>query len=136
MDRICKKNYGIDKIIVGGESAGAHLAAVTTIRLRQRHGYKFAGSKLTYGLYDFTNWLPSREIVDGKNMMQDSKSCELYANLFIPNPKKRKNPDVSPLYADLDDMPRHYLQWEIQILFWTTPCSWPTDGLLRGTRQI
>ncbi len=38
-------------------------------------------------------------------MMQDSKSCELYANLFIPNPKKRKNPDVSPLYADLDDMP-------------------------------
>jgi acetyl esterase/lipase len=100
-----KKHYDVEKVIVGGESAGGHLSAVTSIRMRQKHGYKFAGSLLTVGVYDLSNGLPSRGVVDGRGLFLDSKSCEVCAGLFVPDQKQRKDPDVSPIYADLTDMP-------------------------------
>ncbi len=33
------KEFGTDRIVIGGESAGAHLSAATMVRLRDKHGY-------------------------------------------------------------------------------------------------
>jgi acetyl esterase/lipase len=42
-----------ERLLIGGESAGAHLAVVTLSRLRDRHGLTpFAGAFLGYGFYD------------------------------------------------------------------------------------
>ena len=48
--------FGTDRLIIGGESAGAHLSAVTILRMRDKHGYtSFKGANLLYGAYDVTS---------------------------------------------------------------------------------
>ena len=47
--------FGAERFLIGGGSAGAHLAAVTLLRMRDRHGYTgFIGANLVYGPYDLS----------------------------------------------------------------------------------
>ena len=47
--------FGTDALIIGGESSGANLAAVTLLRMRDRHGFTgFHGAVLSYGVFDLT----------------------------------------------------------------------------------
>jgi len=52
------------RLTIGGESAGAHLAVVSLLRLRDRHGISpraFAAANLVFGAYDLTG-TPSRRL--------------------------------------------------------------------------
>src|SRR3984957_16967169 len=44
--------YGTERLLIGGESAGAHLSALTLLRLRDRHdaGDRFCGANLVFGV--------------------------------------------------------------------------------------
>ena len=44
--------YGTDRLLIGGESAGAHLSALTLLRLRDRHGLagRFCGANLVFAV--------------------------------------------------------------------------------------
>jgi acetyl esterase len=101
----CTKELRLERVIISGDSAGAHLAAVTTVRMRQRHGHEFAGVLLTCGLFDFRNGLPSRMMLEGRRLGPDASHCAYYARAFLPSPELASEPDVSPLLADLKDMP-------------------------------
>lgn len=96
--------FGTARIVIGGASAGAHLAAVTLQRLRDRHGYSsFLGADLLYGVYDLggTPWMRTvGETVPAWDWRSMQQGVEWFAG-----DHDLRDPDVSPLYGDLSSMP-------------------------------
>lgn len=94
--------WGVERLAIGGESAGAHLAAVTLLRLRDRHGLTpFAGANLTYGAYDLT-MTPTQWNWGDRNLILSTPIMAAFYDAFLPGMSQadRRDPDVSPLYAD------------------------------------
>jgi acetyl esterase/lipase len=91
--------------VIGGESAGAHLSAVTILRMRDRHGATpFCGANLVYGIYDLT-FTPTVRNWGERILVLSTPIIEWFSNHFIPDKTKRGTPDASPLYADLRRLP-------------------------------
>jgi acetyl esterase/lipase len=102
--------YGASKLLVGGESAGGHLSAVTLIRARDRLDAidRFVGANLVFGVYDVSD-TPSQRgvgIPPGADILTVEGS-EFFTELFTPgmSVEQRRDPDLSPLYADLAGLP-------------------------------
>jgi acetyl esterase/lipase len=93
--------FGTDRVLIGGGSAGAHLAAVTLLRMRDRHDAadRFGAADLVFGLYDLSGTSPSGRIL--------APHSRFYVDAYLRRlPKKRRvDPDVSPLFADLHGLP-------------------------------
>lgn len=97
--------FGTEKLLIGGESAGGHLAAATLLRLRDRHGYSsFLAANLVYGVYDLS-MTPSQARWGERNLVLSTPTMAWFYDHFVPDASKRRDPDVSPLYADLHDLP-------------------------------
>jgi acetyl esterase/lipase len=96
--RHAKPEFGSDRLLIGGASAGGNLAAVTLLRLRDRHyaARAFLAANLVFGVYDLSG-TPS-QIALGMTGFRD---------LYLPghDSAARKHPDISPLYADLAGLP-------------------------------
>jgi acetyl esterase/lipase len=96
------------RFTIGGESAGGYLAALTLLRLRDRDGRHraFAGANLVYGVYDQT-MTPSQRLWGDRYLVLSTPLIEWFAECFLPgmDMEARRAPSVSPLYADLRDMP-------------------------------
>ena len=99
-----RTEFGVDRVVVGGSSTGAYMAAATVIRLRDRHDFTgFGGAILNYGVYDL-GFTPSlarsrRDLVLGPRLVA------WFFDQFLPAGTPRQDPDVSPLYADLHNLP-------------------------------
>ena len=105
-----KDEYGSDRLLVGGESAGGHLSAATLLRMRDRHDAidQFLGANLVFGIYDLSSTPSQRGI--GMTPGEDILTVEgtaFFIDAFTPGltPEERRDPDISPLYAELHDMP-------------------------------
>lgn len=100
-----RDRFGTDALLIGGESAGAHLGVVTLLRLRDRHGLApFRGACLNAGMYDLT-MTPSVRNWSGEKLILNRRDIETFVNMFTPDPGVRTDPDVSPLYASLGGLP-------------------------------
>ena len=96
--------FGVQRLAIGGESAGAHLSVVTLLRLREAGlGGAFCGANLVFGPYDLT-MTPSTLLADATPVI-DRQTLERTRAAFLPAGVDRRDPDVSPLYADLHDLP-------------------------------
>jgi acetyl esterase/lipase len=96
--------FGSDRLVIGGESAGACFAVVTLARLRDRHGLTpFRAANLPYGLYD-ASMTPSAARWGDRYLGLSTPVMRWFANHYAPASKWR-DPDVSPLYGDLSRLP-------------------------------
>jgi acetyl esterase/lipase len=95
-------------LAIGGDSAGGHLAAVTLLRLRDRHGVTgaFSAAVFQYGAFDLS-MTPSQRLWGERNLVLSTPIIVWFADQFLPgvDREQRRDPDISPLYADLSDMP-------------------------------
>ncbi|RPF45850.1 acetyl esterase/lipase [Streptomyces sp. Ag109_G2-6] len=100
--------FGTDRLLIGGESAGAHLAVLTLLRLRDRHGISgaFRAAHLLYGPYDLS-MTPSQRSFGPRPLLSNTESLHGSYELFSPgtDPQQRRDPQLSPLYADLTGLP-------------------------------
>lgn len=94
-----------ENLLIGGESAGAHLVVLTLVRLRDGHGLTpFKAAHLAAGCYDLSltpsvrNWGEERLVLN----TQDVKEFVLR---FVPESYGLHDPQVSPLFADLKRLP-------------------------------
>ena len=86
---------------IGGESAGAHLAALVL-----QHVRGFAKANLVYGAYDL-GLTPSVRRWGDRNVVLSCPIVEHFVASFAPGRSREecRAPELSPLYADLADMP-------------------------------
>lgn len=93
-----QRRHGIHpgQVVIAGESAGAHLALLTVLRLHEQ-GIRLAGAILTYGMFDLGNSLPSRNVADGGNLVIDAQACRFYVRMLLGDAAMDDDPAVSPL---------------------------------------
>lgn len=96
--------FGTKRLFIGGESAGAHLSVVTMLRLRNRHGLTpFAAANLVYGMYDLRG-LPAVRQWGDTPMVISTPIVDYFVDMFARR-HDLLDPDLSPLYATLGDLP-------------------------------
>ena len=103
-----QSEFGTGELFIGGESAGAHLAACAILRMRDSRGdfARLRGAVLFYGPYDLSCTPSVREakadtlVLDGPAMMSGIAK-------LLPGrgEEARRDPAVSPLYGNLAGLP-------------------------------
>ncbi|MFJ4682336.1 alpha/beta hydrolase [Streptomyces sp. NPDC088789] len=98
--------FGTTRLLINGESAGANLAAATLLRLRRRgHGGRFSAAALEFGVYDLSGTPSAQEETD--HDVLTATVLRGMMDLAHPDlsPAQRRDPDLSPLHADLTGLP-------------------------------
>ncbi|WP_157219552.1 alpha/beta hydrolase [Flavisphingomonas formosensis] len=92
--------WGVDRIVIGGDSSGAHLAALTVIEMRDSYDVGFSGAHFVYGFFDLalTPW--ARQFGEARSTPRTT-DLQGFVNAFIGPDRDHRSPNVSPLYADL-----------------------------------
>lgn len=100
--------FGTDQIFFGGESAGAHLAVSTLLRLRERGRSmdRIAGVVLFYGPYDLAG-SESLRAAGPNTLMLHGPTLMASLDALLPgmSDEERRHPEISPLYANLEGLP-------------------------------
>ncbi|KAK2630103.1 hypothetical protein QTJ16_000923 [Diplocarpon rosae] len=97
--------YGASVKFIAGDSAGAHLALLTTFHLLKTHPeVVLAGLVLHYGCFDLSE-LPSVKNFE-KNLILNRKTMDKFLSAFLPHhtPDQRKVGSISPYYENLEPL--------------------------------
>jgi len=98
------RDFGGEALAIGGESAGAHLSALTMLRLRDKHGLRpFCAANLVYGVFDCGMTPSARAFGNTERLVLRTLDIEKFSEAFLPglSAEEKRAPHISPLYADL-----------------------------------
>ena len=97
--------FGTDRFAIGGESAGAHLSALTLLGLQEKGRLEqIRGAVLMYGCFDLrmtasmANW-------GARNLVLSTPTVAWFTANAVPEEAPRATPRYSPILADLSGMP-------------------------------
>jgi len=101
--------FGTARMMIAGTSGGAHLAAATLLRLRDTGDRAFKaiiGAHFDSGPYDVSG-TPSQRLATDETLIVTPMWLEAFRELAFPGRdlEALRNPDLSPLYADLSGLP-------------------------------
>jgi acetyl esterase/lipase len=98
--------FGTDRYAIGGESAGANLAAATLLKTRNDIGYTgWFAANLVYGSY-LPHGTPSVKQWTTKGLVLEPDTMDWFSDHYISGQRiPIDDPYFSPLYGDLTDMP-------------------------------
>ena len=106
---LLERGFDAKSIVVAGDSAGGGLAVALAARLRDAGEPEPAGLAILNGWLDLTNSGSSVAVNAGNDfgLRRDliEQGAELYRGTADP-----ADPELSPLFADLNDLPPTYLQ--------------------------
>lgn len=92
-------------LAIGGESAGAHLAVLTMIRLRDEYSMMpYKAANLVAGCFDLS-LTPSVRRFGDERLVLNTEDVKEFVLRFVPDHISLKDPAVSPIYADLAGLP-------------------------------
>jgi len=109
-----ERRFRTTKLMLGGNSAGAHLAAATLLRLRDAGDSAFArvvAAHLDCGAYDLSK-TPSARAATDATLILNRTWIDGFFDLAVGSEGSvdRRDPSISPLYADLRRLPpAHFL---------------------------
>jgi acetyl esterase len=92
------------RIVVGGDSAGGNLAAVTTLMARDRGGPTLAGQFLLYPMIAADFDTESYQLF-GQGFYNPRPALQWYWDQYVPSRSDRSHPYASPLHANLAGLP-------------------------------
>ena len=101
---------GDGPLVIGGESAGAHLTVVTLLRLRAQGLLdRVAGTVLNYGVFDL-RLTPSMANWGARYLILSTPTVAWFCRNLLADRANADDPTVSPLLADLTGLPPALVQ--------------------------
>jgi acetyl esterase len=103
-----RAEFGTERLLIGGESAGAHLSVLTLLGLRDADGVTdaFAAAHLAFGPYDLS-MTPSQRRFGARPLLSNTDTLRATYDMVTPGltVEQRRDPAISPLYAELSGLP-------------------------------
>jgi acetyl esterase/lipase len=105
-----EEEFGSARLLTGGESAGGYMAAAVLLRVRDELGAadRFDGANLVFGVYDWGRSPSQRGIRPhaGPDLL-DPEGIRVFGECYLPgrSDDERRDPAVSPAFADLRGLP-------------------------------
>ena len=101
-----RTRFGVTDVFLTGESAGAHLAALALLKLRDEAITPLPPCIFVQGVYDLSG-TPSVRAAGSETLLFDGPNLTRDLGLLTPGLDEdgRRHPELSPLYADLSGLP-------------------------------
>jgi acetyl esterase/lipase len=102
--------FGSERVIIGGESAGGYMSTAVALRIRDDLGAidRVDGVNAVFGVHDWGRSPSQRGIRphDGPDIL-DPEGIQFFADCYLPGrtDDERRDPSVSPAFADLRHLP-------------------------------